>query len=157
MPGFARRAIKLRLAAISAARAAGLEKPPGFSVALRFAVFAAEVRTKSDCALSDESAGGKDVPNFIGNDIDGKIVQIFRGVGTPPSCGQGTNIRTSVPNVRGLNLDAQETSFAFQHNVVELRIAPGLGNAEAPFRGLGHKQQLDPCTALLVVCKLRLE
>lgn|SRR5258707_12787559 len=120
------------------AASAVAEEVPGFFVALVLVPFA--VLGEDHSGLAEESADGEDVPNVVGDDVDGEVVDLVCGVGTLMEGIEGTAVGHSGPAIRGLDLDAQESSVMLEADVVAGRVSPGFGNVESAPGGAGHEQ-----------------
>jgi len=114
------------------------EEVPGFFVALVLVSFA--VRGQDHGGLAEEFTDGEDVPNVVGDDVDGEVVDLVGGVGALMEGIERTRVGASGPAIGGLDLDAQESSVMLETDVVAGRVSPGFGNVESTPGGAGHEQ-----------------
>lgn len=67
------------LGALGAGLGAGLEKIPGFAMGFIFVILF--VRGEDDDGFANKFPGGKKIPDIVGHDVDGEVVDLCGGVG----------------------------------------------------------------------------
>ncbi len=123
--------------ALGAGLGAGLEKMPGFAMGFMFVVFL--VRGEYNHSFPNQFFRGEEIPDIVGHDVDGEVVNLRRGVGTLMGGMEEAGVCRPRPAVGAFDLDAQEASVVFDGNVVAGGVAPGLRNVEPAFRRMGHE------------------
>src|ERR1700733_12096192 len=90
-------------------------------------------------SFSCEKFGGEDIPNIFGEDIDGEVVDLFRGIGGLTEGVELAKVTASQPHLGGLDLHTQKAAILLDHHVVARRLTPGLGYVEAHAGSDGHE------------------
>ncbi len=112
-----------RLRALGARLGARLEKMPGFAMDLVLVVFF--VRGEGNRGLPDQLFGGEEIPDIVGHDVDGEVVDLRRGIGVLMGGLEQAGVCRAIPAVGTFDLDAQEASVVFDGDVVTSGVAQG--------------------------------
>jgi len=111
------------LGAAAAWLRSGFEEVPGLLVFLVFVALA--VRCENDGALAFEYADGEEVPDIVGDDVDGEIVEIGRSVGTLVGSDESAAIGRADPSLGALDLHAKKASVVLNGDIVAGGVSPG--------------------------------
>jgi len=105
---------------------------------------------QEDFGLSMGGGQGDDVPDGDGDQVGGDEVELGEAVGD--SVGVDVALEGGgALAAGGFDLDAKESSVAFDGNIVGGGVSPGTGDGEALFGGAGHEEKLGPFAALFGV------
>src|SRR5579859_6952468 len=117
------------------------QQVPGFAVLFVFRV--GGVRGEEDVGLVVGGANGEDVPGVRRDDVGGDEVDVAGGVGDSVGV-EVTFVGVATVEDGAFDLDAGEPGAVFGGEIVGGGVSPGLGDAEAKFRGPGHEAQFGP-------------
>jgi len=108
------------------------------------------MRGESDRAFAGQAAGGEDVPDIFGKDVDGEVVDFTSRVSGLAEGVKLAEIAGAQPHFGGLDLNAEEAAVVLDGDVVARSLSPGLSDVEAEAGGDGHEEKLDPLATTLV-------
>jgi len=103
--------------------------------------------------LASDDRNRDDVPDVGGNDERGDEVQLIFGVGHTVG-GDVAFIGIASFVAGAFDLDAEDASVVFEHEVVGSGVSPRFGEHEAVFGGAGHEAEFGPFSAEFAVLDL---